>query len=96
MFDGRFIPATSPGTEWHHEMASVDMFDHMLESNFLKGEFYERGLTDTDIQFIKEQIAGPLDVHPRANVAAPAVAADTVVTPARRRCLLFILFLLFV
>ena len=31
MFDGRFIPLTSPGTTWHHEMASVAMFDHLLE-----------------------------------------------------------------
>jgi hypothetical protein len=34
MFDGRFIPLTCPGSTWHHEMASVAMFDHLLECVF--------------------------------------------------------------
>ena len=36
------------------------MFDHMLTSNSLRGEFDKYGLTEQDIIFIKEQIAGPL------------------------------------
>jgi 5-bromo-4-chloroindolyl phosphate hydrolysis protein len=32
------------------------MFDHMLTSNSLKGEFHKYGLTEQDITFIKEQI----------------------------------------
>jgi len=35
------------------------MFDHMLTSNSLRGEFDKYGLTEQDIIFIKEQIAGP-------------------------------------
>jgi hypothetical protein len=35
---------------------SVTMFDHMLTSNSLRGEFYKYGLTEQDITFIKEQI----------------------------------------
>jgi len=35
------------------------MFDHMLSSNNLNGEFEKYGLTKKDINFIKEQIAGP-------------------------------------
>ena len=36
------------------------MFDHMLTSNSLRGEFDKYGLTEQDIIFIKEQIAGSL------------------------------------
>ena len=35
------------------------MFDHLLKVNGLKKEFEEYGLNDKDIEFIKEQIAGP-------------------------------------
>jgi hypothetical protein len=35
---------------------SVTMFDHMLTSYSLKGEFDKYGLTEQDITFIKEQI----------------------------------------
>ena len=31
MFDGRFIPLTCPGSTWHHELASVAMFEHLLQ-----------------------------------------------------------------
>ena len=44
-----------------HEQASVDMFDHMIETNNLKEVFESFGLDETDLIFIKEQIAGPLD-----------------------------------
>lgn len=42
-----------------HEQASVMMFDHLLEVNELCADFYQYGLDDNDILFIKEQIAGP-------------------------------------
>jgi hypothetical protein len=41
---------------------SVTMFDQMLTSYSLKGEFAKYGLTEQDITFIKEQI------HPKNNV----------------------------
>ena len=37
------------------------MFDHMIETNNLKEVFESFGLDETDLIFIKEQIAGPLD-----------------------------------
>ena len=43
-----------------HEDGSKDMFDHMLKVNKpLRKKFDDYGLGDSDILFIKEQIAGP-------------------------------------
>ncbi|XP_072557911.1 deoxynucleoside triphosphate triphosphohydrolase SAMHD1-like isoform X4 [Paramormyrops kingsleyae] len=62
MFDGMFIPKMRPGLNWKHEKASVDMFDHMVEVNGLKGVMEEYRLKlPEDLDFIKEQIAGPLE-----------------------------------
>jgi len=36
------------------------MFNYLLKSNDLNGEFHKFGLGDRDIQFIREQIAGPI------------------------------------
>lgn len=45
-----------------HEMASVQMFDHLVEVNNLEEVMVEYGLSlPNDLIFIKEQIAGPLD-----------------------------------
>ena len=35
------------------------MFDHLVEQNNLKKAFEDNGLTDIDMLFIKEMIAGP-------------------------------------
>ena len=35
------------------------MFEHLLEVNHLDSEFKKYGLSDIDVTFIKEQIAGP-------------------------------------
>uniref|UniRef100_A0A8C9SDK2 Deoxynucleoside triphosphate triphosphohydrolase SAMHD1 n=1 Tax=Scleropages formosus TaxID=113540 RepID=A0A8C9SDK2_SCLFO len=66
MFDGMFIPKMRPDYKWKHEMASVQMFDHMVKVNSLEPVMKEHGLVlPTDLLFIKEQIAGPLDPpHP--------------------------------
>ena len=48
------------------------MFDYMLEVNGLTHDFYERGLSDADIMFIKEQIADPMHAAPPP--VAPAAA----------------------
>ncbi|XP_052396588.1 deoxynucleoside triphosphate triphosphohydrolase SAMHD1 isoform X2 [Carassius gibelio] len=62
MFDGMFIPKVRPGEKWKHEMASVQMFDHLVRVNGLEEVMVHHGLTlPNDLIFIKEQIAGPLE-----------------------------------
>lgn len=49
---------------FQHETASLDMFDHLVESNGLKVVMEEHGLVlPEDLDFIKEQIAGPLSTQ---------------------------------
>uniref|UniRef100_G1NXD5 Deoxynucleoside triphosphate triphosphohydrolase SAMHD1 n=1 Tax=Myotis lucifugus TaxID=59463 RepID=G1NXD5_MYOLU len=60
MFDGRFIPLARQGMKWKHEQGSVDMFEHLINSNDLKPIMEYYGLIpEEDITFIKEQITGP-------------------------------------
>ncbi|XP_061428011.1 deoxynucleoside triphosphate triphosphohydrolase SAMHD1 [Lethenteron reissneri] len=61
MFDNSFIPAARPGCKWKHEVASVQMFDHLIQANGLEEVLSkEYGLKlPEDLDFIKEQIAGP-------------------------------------
>ncbi|TRY56055.1 hypothetical protein DNTS_017904 [Danionella cerebrum] len=62
MFDGLFIPKARPGKKWKHEMASVQMFDHLVQENALEPVMLQHGLRlPDDLTFIKEQIAGPLE-----------------------------------
>ncbi|XP_042319026.1 deoxynucleoside triphosphate triphosphohydrolase SAMHD1 [Sceloporus undulatus] len=62
MFDGRFIPLARPGYPWKHEKASVQMFEHLITSNNLRPDMEYYGLQlNEDIDFIKEQIAGPIE-----------------------------------
>ncbi|XP_059403115.1 deoxynucleoside triphosphate triphosphohydrolase SAMHD1 [Carassius carassius] len=62
MFDGMFIPKVRPGEKWKHEMASVQMFDHLVKVNGLEEVMVHHGVTlPDDLIFIKEQIAGPLE-----------------------------------
>ncbi|XP_073679235.1 deoxynucleoside triphosphate triphosphohydrolase SAMHD1 isoform X1 [Garra rufa] len=62
MFDAMFIPKVRPGEKWKHEVASVQMFDHLVKVNGLEEVMVQHGLTlPDDLIFIKEQIAGPLD-----------------------------------
>ncbi|XP_075757596.1 deoxynucleoside triphosphate triphosphohydrolase SAMHD1 isoform X3 [Pelodiscus sinensis] len=66
MFDGRFIPLARPGLKWKHETASVEMFEHLITSNGLEKVMEDYGLVlKEDMDFIKEQIGGPLDTTPR-------------------------------
>ncbi|XP_033009135.1 deoxynucleoside triphosphate triphosphohydrolase SAMHD1-like isoform X2 [Lacerta agilis] len=61
MYDKRFIPRVCSGTEWKHEVASVKMFEYLIDSNDLRPVLEYYGLKlDKDIDFIKEQIAGPI------------------------------------
>ncbi|GAB1287127.1 Deoxynucleoside triphosphate triphosphohydrolase SAMHD1 [Apodemus speciosus] len=67
MFDGRFIPLARPDKKWRgmrhhcpHEQGSIEMFEHLVNSNDLKLVMKNYGLDpDEDITFIKEQIMGP-------------------------------------
>ncbi|XP_066090499.1 deoxynucleoside triphosphate triphosphohydrolase SAMHD1 isoform X1 [Saccopteryx bilineata] len=60
MFDGRFIPLAREDVQWRHEQGSVNMFEHLIDSNDLKPVMQQYGLIpEEDICFVKEQIAGP-------------------------------------
>lgn len=62
MFDGMFIPKARPDITWKHEVASLAMFDYLVEDNDLKPVMEQHGLVlPQDLDFIKEQIAGPLN-----------------------------------
>ena len=39
------------------------MFDHLIQVNDLQSAFDQYGITDTDLVFVKEQIAGPIDTE---------------------------------
>lgn len=60
MFDSIFIPMLAD-CQWKHEVASAEMFDHLIESNHLRPHFDQEGLNEEDIIFIKEQIRGPVE-----------------------------------
>lgn len=60
MYDGRFIPLARPDVKWTHEKGSVEMFEHLVNSNGLRTVMEQYGLVpEEDICFIKEQITGP-------------------------------------
>uniref|UniRef100_A0A1A7WX25 Deoxynucleoside triphosphate triphosphohydrolase SAMHD1 n=1 Tax=Iconisemion striatum TaxID=60296 RepID=A0A1A7WX25_9TELE len=60
MFDGMFMPKARPELNWKHETASLAMFDYLVEDNNLRPVMEEHGLVmPEDLDFIKEQIAGP-------------------------------------
>ncbi|KAM4737378.1 deoxynucleoside triphosphate triphosphohydrolase SAMHD1-like [Anableps anableps] len=62
MFDGMFIPKARSGINWKHEAASLKMFDHLVDDNGLGPVMEEHGLVlPEDLDFIKEQIAGPME-----------------------------------
>ncbi|XP_054651205.1 deoxynucleoside triphosphate triphosphohydrolase SAMHD1 isoform X2 [Dunckerocampus dactyliophorus] len=65
MFDAKFIPKARPDITWKHEKASIDMFDHLVNSNNLKPLMEQHGLClPEDLDFIKELFAGPLTTNP--------------------------------
>ncbi|XP_047669851.1 deoxynucleoside triphosphate triphosphohydrolase SAMHD1-like [Tachysurus fulvidraco] len=61
LFDRMFIPRVRPELQWEHETASVKMFEHLVKENNLEDMMMkDYGLSNKDLEFIKEQIAGPL------------------------------------
>lgn len=78
MFDSKFIPTVVPGSKWKHEAASVMMFDYLIQSNDdVWAAMQERGMTEQDLTFIKEQIAGPQSL--------PSEATSVLNTPMVQR-----------
>uniref|UniRef100_UPI00398EA516 deoxynucleoside triphosphate triphosphohydrolase SAMHD1-like n=1 Tax=Pristiophorus japonicus TaxID=55135 RepID=UPI00398EA516 len=60
VFDNQFIPHFQKGNKWKHENASLDMFDHLINSNGLWDELKKHGLVlPQDVVFIKELIKSP-------------------------------------
>lgn len=56
-----------------HEKASVDMFDYLVTDNDLKPVMEQHGLVlPEDLDFIKEQIAGPLNTDAAQGQKVPA------------------------
>ncbi|XP_019510713.1 PREDICTED: deoxynucleoside triphosphate triphosphohydrolase SAMHD1 [Hipposideros armiger] len=69
MFDGRFIPRARQDIKWKHEQGSVDMFEHLVNSNGLRAVMEKYGLIpEDDICFIKELIAGPPEQPAKASL----------------------------
>lgn len=59
----RFMQVTRPQRNWKHEESSVEMFRYLLRENDLMPQFRAAGLSEQDVLFIEEQIAGPRDGH---------------------------------
>ncbi|XP_028265238.1 deoxynucleoside triphosphate triphosphohydrolase SAMHD1-like [Parambassis ranga] len=58
LYDKMFFPNDDP--KWKHEKASVQMFDHMVETNNLQSSMELYGLNlQTNLKFIKEMIDPP-------------------------------------
>ncbi|XP_028266488.1 deoxynucleoside triphosphate triphosphohydrolase SAMHD1-like [Parambassis ranga] len=67
LYDQMFIPRAVPKADpkWKHENASVQMFDHMVETNNLQSSMELYGLNlQTDLKFIKEMIDPPKKTDP--------------------------------
>eukprot|EP00794_Sanderia_malayensis_P018822 gene18822-20718_t len=58
LFDGIFLPLVGNEKKWKHEQGSVAMLDYLIKENDLWPVFEDWGLTQRDITFIKEMIAG--------------------------------------
>ena len=73
------IPLGLPKSSFlQHEDASVAMFDHLVDQNELKNLMEQHGLVlPEDLDFIKEQIAGPIDKTP-GKVSVTAVSFVTI------------------
>ena len=65
------IPLGLPKSSFlQHEDASVAMFDHLVDQNELKNLMEQHGLVlPEDLDFIREQIAGPIDKTPGTAVS---------------------------
>lgn len=60
MFDDMFLRQVQKDCVWTHEKGSCMMFDHIIEDNGLKTSLEKYEISERDIIFVKEMIAGPL------------------------------------
>lgn len=58
LFDGRFFTRVKPNSTWTHEKGSCMMIDHLIKANGLRSHFNKYDMTEKDITFVKEMIAG--------------------------------------
>ena len=58
LFDGCVIPKLLPSTKFHHEHASIGIFQLLIDDNNLIETFHKYNLTSDDIHFIKELMLG--------------------------------------
>lgn len=56
-----YIKFVNKGEDMHHEDLSIQMLDRLLDVNNLRPKLLAYGIDETDILFIKELIAGPID-----------------------------------
>ncbi|XP_052230627.1 uncharacterized protein LOC127844452 isoform X2 [Dreissena polymorpha] len=54
LFEERFVQEMQSNCNWTHKVAAIQMFSHLIKENKLEPEFVTYGLTDDDIEFIKE------------------------------------------
>ncbi|KAJ3035053.1 SAM domain and HD [Rhizophlyctis rosea] len=63
IFDNEFMPKARPDLKWHHEKASEDMLEYMVQDN---ADVRDR-ITDEELTFIKDLIHGkPRSDYPQA------------------------------
>ena len=55
------------------------MFDHLIQVNDLQSSFKQYDITDTDLAFVKEQIAGPIDTEQCSSQMQSVSKQNTVV-----------------
>lgn len=61
---------------FQHEAASLSMFDYLVDDNGLRPVMEAHGLVlPEDLDFIKEQIAGPLDTNAAKRKKVPISSA---------------------
>ena len=70
----------------------MSMFEHLVKVNGLEDDFDEKyGLTEIDIKFIKEQIAGPLDSDKNNDQVRTQTRFPSIASRTRKSSKIFIL-----
>ena len=66
MFESMFLEKKM-GLSFDHELASIGIFDLLIEENGLMPEFRHHGLDETDVHFIKELVLGSRQAAAKAD-----------------------------